>query len=112
MTQSDDWEPVNYHNLPHWMKRVSKPKQWVNTTYTKIFYGKPCDYKVEYSIVHGKLRINYWRSVSIQNPAPIIPLTRSSQRLKKYRYLLIALILVGVCFVLITQFNPSTTPPS
>ena len=107
MTQSDDWEPVNYHNLPHWMKRVSKPKQWVNNTYTKIFYGKPYDYKVEYAVIHGKLRIGYWRSVSIQNPAPIIPSTRSSNRLNIIHYLLIFFVLVGVCFVVITQFPPS-----
>jgi uncharacterized protein YkwD len=106
MTQSDDWEPVNYHNLPHWMKRVSKPKQWVNTTYTKIFYGKPYDYKVEYSVVHGKLRINYWRSGSAQD-ALNIPSKCSSHRQKNYLYLLIFLVFLGVCFVAIMQFTPS-----
>jgi uncharacterized protein YkwD len=112
MTQSDDWEPVNYHNLPHWMKRVSKPKQWVHNAYTKIFHGKPYDYKVEYAVIHGKLRISYWRSVSIQNPAPIISSNRSSYRLNRYHIFLILFVLAGACLIAINPFNPSAVAPS
>jgi len=116
MTKSDDWEPVNYHNLPHWMKRVSKPKQWVDKTYTKIFYSKPYNYKVQYTVIHGKLRISYWRSFNTQNPAPIpdpiIPSKTSSKRLKSYHYLLIFLVLAGVSFVVITHVYPSTKASS
>lgn len=93
MTQSDYWESVDYHNLPHWLKRVSKPKQWISKTFTKIFYSKPYDYKVEYAVVHGKLHIRYWRCVHPEYPIPIIPATRSSHLLK---YLLIFFVLAGV----------------
>ena len=71
MAQSEYWKTVNYHNLPQWMKRVSKPKQWVNKTYTKIFYGKPYDYQVEYKVIRGKLDISYWRSGHKVNTADL-----------------------------------------
>jgi hypothetical protein len=106
MTRYDGWESVDYHNLPHWMKRVSKPKHWINKTYTKIFYGKPYDYKVEYTVVHGKLQISYWRSISSQNPAPIVSSNRSSYQLNRYHILLIVFVLAGVGLVAINQFNP------
>jgi hypothetical protein len=112
MTQSDDWESVDYHNLPHWLKRVSKPNQWVKKTYTKIFYSKPYDYKVEYAVIHGKLRISYWRSLSTKKPHPIIVKERSSHQLNSLHYLLIFLIFTGVCFVVLTQFNSINNPPT
>jgi multidrug transporter EmrE-like cation transporter len=70
MTRSDYWETVNYPDLPEWMKRVSKPKQPVNKSYTKIFYSRPYDYQVEYTVVRGKLHISYWRSKHSEPQGP------------------------------------------
>jgi len=105
MTQSDDWEPINYHNLPHWMKRVSKPKHWIENTYTKIFYSKPFNFKVKYSVVHGKLHINYWKSTqkTINKPDP--------KSFPIIIYLLIIVVLAGVGFVLFIQYAPSNITP-
>ena len=95
MTGSDYWETVNYHILPHWMKRVSKPKHWIKNTYTKIFYGKPYDYKVEYAVVHGKLHINYWRKRSTENPIA----EHKSKSTPVLFYLLIIIVLAGIGFI-------------
>ena len=113
MTKSDDWIEIKYHNLPEWMKQVSKPKHPINKSYKKIFNGNPCDYKVEYTVVRGELYFKYWRSChqSPRSPPPTKIFKRSSKCIKNYHYLLTFFVLVGVYFVLFTQFNPSTNPP-
>jgi uncharacterized protein YkwD len=112
MTQSDGWEWIDYHKLPHWMKKVSKPKHRINKTYTKIFHGKSYDYKVEYAVVHGKLRTRYWRSVSTKNSSGSVSSNRSLYNLNRYHIFLILLVLAGVCLVVINQINPSAITSS
>lgn len=66
MTNSIDWEPIDYHQLPGWIKRVSRPRRWVRKTHIKFFQGKHYKYKVLYDVSEGRLRIHYWRSIRKQ----------------------------------------------
>ena len=70
MIKSAFWETVNYQDLPQWMRQNSKPRQWINKSDIKFFFGKSHDYRVEYTVIHGKLHITYSRSghrIKIEN---------------------------------------------
>ncbi|MCK9592925.1 MAG: hypothetical protein M0Q91_13050 [Methanoregula sp.] len=105
----DDWEQIHYHQLPDWMKKIAPPGQRNDKTHTKIFSGKPYDYKVQYTVQKDIVSISYWRTahsakpLKIPNPRLIV--------------VLIFIFVAGISYVLLPQLlpfivGPLDSPPS
>ena len=111
MTHADDWEPVQYRDLPDWVKEDSKPQRWVRNTYKTVFYGDPYDYMVQYTVEQGNLTLSYWRTAHtfqrVIKPAKKIP--RVSSRLL---YGVIIFVVAAVGLVFLSQVLPSLSIPS
>jgi len=75
MTQPGIWEPVHYNDLPDEIKKKSTSGRRVGESYTKIFSGKPHDYKVQYAVNQGTLKISYYRTAHSTFYPPFIPAT-------------------------------------
>jgi hypothetical protein len=99
MTQPGIWEPIHYNDLPDEIKKKSTSGRRVGESYTKIFSGKPHDYKVQYAVNQGTLKISYYRTAHNT-------FTRHSSRL---RYLLITFILAaaGIVILYFSILQPS-----
>lgn len=95
MNSSIDWESIHYENLPHWMKKVSKPRGWISTTRERIFYGKNYIYKVIYSIDGGQLHKSYWRTPRRQR--------RKRKKVPIGIIIVLILLIAGVWFILANQ---------
>lgn len=105
----DDWEQIHYHQLPDWMKKIAPPGQRIDKTHTKIFSGKPYDYKVQYIMQKDIVSISYWRTPHSAKPFKI-----SNPRLIA---VLIFIFVAGISYVLLPQLlpfivGPLDTPPS
>ncbi len=115
MTQSDDWEPVKFRDLPDWVKEDSKPQRKVKNTYKTVFYGDPYDYMVQYTVDRGHLSISYWKTPHTfkrevnreKKPAKKIP--RPSSRLLTG---VLIFVLAAAGLILLTQSLPSLSIPS
>lgn len=64
----DDWEQIHYHELPDRMKKIAGTEERHPTNRTKIFSGKPFDYKIEYTVTRGIISISYWRRTPAEQP--------------------------------------------
>ena len=110
MTHAEDWEPVQYHDLPDWVKEDSKPRRWIRNTYKTVFYGDPYDYMVQYTVEQGNLTLSYWRTAHtfqrVINPAKKIP--RVSSRLL---YGVIIFVVAAVGLVFLYQVLPPLSIP-
>lgn len=105
----DDWEQIHYHQLPNWMKKIAPQGQRIDKTHTKIFSGKPYDYKVQYIMQKDIVSISYWRT-----PHSATPLKIPNPRLIA---VLIFIFVAGISYVLLPQLlpfivGPLDTPPS
>jgi hypothetical protein len=111
MTHADDWEPVQYRDLPDWVKEDSKPRRWVRNTYKTVFYGDPYDYMVQYTVDKGTLTLSYWKTAHTyqreKKPAKKIP--RPSFRLL---FGVILFVVAAAGLVFLSQFLPSMSIPS
>jgi hypothetical protein len=102
MTQPGNWEPVHYDDLPDGIKKKSTSGRRVGETYTKIFSGKPYDYKVQYAVNQGTLTISYYRTAHRT-------FTHPSSRI---RYLLFTFILAAAGIVILYLFILQPAVPS
>jgi hypothetical protein len=66
-----DWVQIHYHQLPDWMKKVAQKGERIKKTHTKIFYGMPYDYKVQYTVLKDIISISYWRTTHTTKPLKI-----------------------------------------
>ena len=66
----DDWEQIHYQELPDWMKEGLKPDRRTTQSSTRIFSGKPFNYKVQYTVTGDIVSVSYWRSAPPATPAP------------------------------------------
>ena len=115
MTQSDDWEPVMFRDLPDWVKEDSKPQRKVKNTYKTVFYGDPYDYMVQYTVDRGHLSISYWKTPHTfkrevnreKKPAKKIP--RPSFRLLTG---VLIFVLAAAGLILLAPSLPSLSIPS
>ncbi len=96
----DDWEQIHYHELPDWMKKISKRGHRITKTRTKIFSGKPFDYKIQYTVNRDIVSVSYWRTVHTKKPVKFL-------KPGSHKIIFIILCLVaGVSFVFFYQFLP------
>jgi hypothetical protein len=65
----DDWEQIHYQELPDWMKEGLKTDRRITKSSTRIFSGKPFNYKVRYAVKGDIVSISYWRSVHKIKPS-------------------------------------------
>jgi hypothetical protein len=66
----DDWEQIHYQELPDWMKEGLKSDRRITKSNTRIFSGKPFNYKVQYTVTGDIVSVSYWRSAPATTPAP------------------------------------------
>jgi hypothetical protein len=93
-----DWEQIHYHELPDWMKKVSKQGHKKGT---KIFPGKPYDYKIQYTVNRDVVSVSYWRTGHTAKPVKF--LKPGTLRIVFIIFCLVA----GVSFVYFYLFLPS-----
>ena len=99
----DDWEQIHYHELPEWMKKVGQPGERIKKTHTKIFAGKPYDYKVQYAVHKDIVSISYWRTAHSAKPLKI----------PEFRFIVLIVILVaGISYVFFPLLLPFIGVPS
>jgi hypothetical protein len=65
----DDWEQIHYQELPDWMKEGLKSDRRITKSNTRIFSGKPFNYKVQYAVTGDIVSISYWRTVHKTKPS-------------------------------------------
>ena len=63
----DDWEQIHYQELPDWMKEGLKSDRRITKSNTRIFSGKPFNYKVQYTVTGDIVSVSYWRSAPCNN---------------------------------------------
>ena len=68
----DDWEQIHYQELPDWMKEGLKSDRRITKSNTRIFSGKPFNYKVQYTVTGDIVSVSYWRSAPATTPAPMV----------------------------------------
>ena len=90
----DDWEQIHYQELPDWMKEGLKSDRRITKSNTRIFSGKPFNYKVQYTVTGDIVSVSYWKSA----PATPPPVIKKPDRRVLFVAILVLLAGAGVLF--------------